>query len=91
MLFGERRLVRRHLRRDTRIERVHADIQPLVLRNLPIRLDGVHLGQRLGLFDDAPAEQEQHCQGHAACEGPAAACQCHTARRATHKRAGAPI
>ncbi len=78
VLLGERLLVRRDLRWDARIERVHAHVQPLVFRNLPIRLDGVHLGQRLGFLDDAAAEQEQHRKGHAA-------------RRATHKRAGAPI
>src|SRR5581483_8320983 len=36
---------------------MHTDIKSLVVRNLTRRLYGMHLRQRLGLFDDAAAER----------------------------------
>ena len=45
--------------RDARVERVHDDVEQLILRDLPVRLDEVELGQGLGFLHDAAARREQ--------------------------------
>ncbi len=66
-LLGQRFLVVLQLRRHAWIKRVHADVEPLLVRNLTIGLDRVDLRKGLGLVDDAPAEQGKQ---HQATRGP---------------------
>ncbi len=60
-LLGQSLFVTGQPRRNSRVEGMHADVEPLVIGYLPGRLDRVHLQQGLGLFHDAATEHgEQH-------------------------------